>query len=84
MKIEIVSAPSDPFKPASGAKRKRFKVGDQVVTPEGHKGTVIQIAEGYYDRADRWQNRRMYRLDLPTVPGSSRVCFAGWELERDK
>jgi hypothetical protein len=81
--FQIISASSDPYKPPKGVKTNRFKIGDKVVTPEGYEGVVIDIESGYYDRADTWQRRRMYRLDLPTVPGSPRVCFAGWELERD-
>ena len=80
--IKIVSAPENPLKRPKGVKDKKFKLGDIVMTAEGHIGSVIDIQDGYRDRADKWHNKAMYRLNMNHLPGSPRVVFIGWELRK--
>lgn len=80
--ITLVSAPENPYKKPKGVKNKIFKVGDIVLTCDKNIGTIIEIQEGFRDRADKWHNEFVYCLNLNHLSGSPRILFMGWELEK--
>ncbi len=78
----LVPSPDDYDHPPDAADHV-FALGDRVQTPYGEVDLIVDIREGYRNRADEYVQLSQYRVDSK-LPGSPVIWFFGWQLKRVK